>query len=162
MTTPLAQIQEEIATLEERLRLLRVAETALQELGQGTLGEQVKARDFRLEPIEKGRPVPWTDADADSVSIMPPIHGLTRGTTVKGLPGGPHVITETTEDPPAKGIAAAIRGLLAESGPMIKPDIERRLAADFRLGKGTISGALQSMKVRGVVARTKGGKWTVK
>lgn len=112
MNTALAQIQEEISRIEERLKLLRTAETALLE----------------LEPKPK-----WPEA----ASYIRP-------------------------ERPAKGIAAAIRELIIRMGPMSKADLDSHLSGSYKLGKGTISGALQAMKVRGVVSRTKAGKWAVK
>ena len=70
------------------------------------------------------------------------------------------VESKPTEAP--KGVAAAIRGLLDEFGPLTKADIDTHLHDRFSLGEGTVSGALQSMKTRGMVARTKAGKWKMK
>ena len=121
MNTALAQIQEEIKTLETRLELLRTAETALLVLAGA--------------PVEKGVPVPHSNPQ--------------------------DLIAE--DKTPAKGLAAAIRVLLAGRGLMTKADIDKALSEEkWSLGKGSVSGALQAMKVRGVVARTKAGKWTVK
>ena len=75
----------------------------------------------------------------------------------KGMP-----LPYPEDKPRATGISAAIRGLISDKGPMTKADIDRALSDRYNLGKGSISGALQAMKVRGVVARTKTGKWTVK
>jgi hypothetical protein len=66
------------------------------------------------------------------------------------------------DKPRATGISGAIRGLISNKGPMTKADIDKALSDRYSLGKGSVSGALQAMKVRGVVARTKTGKWTVK
>jgi hypothetical protein len=115
MTTALAQIQEEIAKLEERLKLLRTAEAALQ-----ALEAKVEKSVYENNPY-------------------------------------------LFNNKPTKGLAAAIRTLLTDKGSMTKADIDKALSeAEWFLGKGSVSGALQAMKVRGVVARTKAGKWTVK
>jgi len=116
MNTALAQIQEEIAKLEERLRLLRAAEEALQRL---------ENKDGKL--------------------------------------GGKISPNSPSDNPPVKGLAAAIRGFLKEKGPMTKADLDKALSNEkWSLPKAGISGALQAMRVKGVVARSKAGKWTLK
>ncbi len=62
----------------------------------------------------------------------------------------------------AKGIAPTIRDLLRENGPMSKESIDAGLSGRFKLGKGTVSSALQAMKARGAITRSKTGKWTLK
>jgi len=64
--------------------------------------------------------------------------------------------------PRATGIAASIREFLGKNGPATKADIETFLSGFRSLRKGTVSGALQAMKVSGAVTRTKAGKWTLK
>jgi len=77
-------------------------------------------------------------------------------------------IEDWKEDKPrATGISAAIRDLIADKGPMTKAAIDEALnhrsdPTSLYRGKGSVSGALQAMKVRGAVARTKAGKWTLK
>jgi len=75
----------------------------------------------------------------------------------KGMP-----LPYPEDKPRATGISATIRGLISDKGPMTKADIDKALSDRYSLGKGSVSGALQAMKVRGVVARTRAGKWTVK
>jgi hypothetical protein len=98
----------------------------------------------------------------------------TAETALKALEGSTNParvlvdIADWKEDKPrATGISAAIRGLISEKGPMTKADIDKALSnrsdpTSLYRGKGSVSGALQAMKVRGVVARTKAGKWIVK
>jgi hypothetical protein len=88
-------------------------------------------------PVEKGKPVFMTYKESDKLSIP--------------------------ETVPPKGLAPAIRDLLGKEGPMTKAGIDKALSKEeWSLAKGAVSGSLQSMKVRGAVARTKAGKWTVK
>jgi len=86
-------------------------------------------------------------------------------TALQALDDAPNAMTEATKariPERAVGISAAIRELIKENGPMPKAAIETALSGFRSLRKGTVSGALQAMKVSGVVTRTKAGKWTLK
>jgi hypothetical protein len=98
------------------------------------------------------------------LNMVPPVSMTYKESDRLSLPEKWRPAAEYIHETPAKGLAAAIRSLLAEAGPKTKADIDKALSEDFsmRLGKGSVSGALQAMKVRGIVTRTKAGKWTVK
>jgi hypothetical protein len=83
-------------------------------------------------------------------------------TALQALATAPSEATKARMAERATGISAAIRDLITDKGPMTKADIDKALSDRYSLGKGSVSGALQAMKVRGIVVRTRAGKWTVK
>jgi len=93
----------------------------------------------------------------------PPIDGLKNLAETIANSKWLEPVTYLKSEGPPKSLAAAIRELLAKEGPMTKAGIDKALSKEeWSLGKGSVSGALQAMKVRGTVARTKTGKWTLK